>query len=222
MAPRPTSLDPSAPAPPAEGSVNPWVERWQAGINPEGSFRQIFRQYYGLVFSYFNRKGFSIEESQDLAQDTFLRVHKSLSTFRREARFETWLFQITANVYRNTLRAQSTRKRDAAEVSLDEIFEPGNGSGEPAPRSDAAGGPLDELLSEERSQVLHDALQDLPSQMRRCVLLRVDQDLKYREIADLMRVSIETVKAHLFQARQQLKGKLANYFADPHFGEPEP
>jgi DNA-directed RNA polymerase specialized sigma24 family protein len=53
--------------------------------------------------------------------------------------------------------------------------------------------------------------------MRRCVVLRVDYDLKYKDIAALMRISIETVKAHLFQARKQLKAKLGDYFADPHF-----
>jgi RNA polymerase sigma-70 factor (ECF subfamily) len=217
---RPTSIEPTArSSSTGDGSGNRWVERWQAGIDREESFRQIFHQYYRLVFSYFARKGFSAEESHDLAQETFLRVNKSLDTFRRESRFETWLFQVTANVYRNTLRAQSTRKRDAPEVSLNDILEghDGNGAGEPGLALETGDGPLDELLAGEASEVLHRALQDLPSQMRRCVQLRVDQDLKYREIADLMRVSIDTVKAHLFQARQLLKVKLAEYFADPNF-----
>jgi RNA polymerase sigma-70 factor (ECF subfamily) len=199
-----------------ESSDSRWVEQWQAGIDREESFRQIFHQYYRLVFSYFARKGFCSEESHDLALETFLRVNKSLDTFRRESRFETWLFQVTANVYRNTLRAQATRKPDAPEVSLNELIEGRGGSGEPGLALETADGPLDELLAGEMSEVLHRALQDLPSQMRRCVQLRVDQDLKYREIADLMRVSIDTVKAHLFQARQLLKLKLAVYFADPN------
>ncbi len=50
--------------------------------------------------------------------------------------------------------------------------------------------------------------------MRRCLLLRVDQDLKYREIAELLRISIETVKAHLFQARQLLRVRLETDFAE--------
>jgi DNA-directed RNA polymerase specialized sigma24 family protein len=50
--------------------------------------------------------------------------------------------------------------------------------------------------------------------MQRVVLLRVDGDLKYREIAEELQVSIETVKAHLYQARQQLKDKLSDYFTD--------
>jgi RNA polymerase sigma-70 factor (ECF subfamily) len=217
MEPHSTSSS-SDPLPPS-GDSNRWVEQFLQGIDPEESFRQIFHQYYRLVFSFFVKKGFSAEESNDLAQETFLRVHKSLATFRRESRFETWLFQISANIYRNTLRAQSTRKRDAPEMSLSDLIDgPGSGSGGDADFvQDDAGGPLEDLLTEERSRVLHDALQDLPSQMRRCVLLRVDRDLKYREIADIMRVSIDTVKAHLFQARQLLKVKLADYFADLDF-----
>ena len=63
------------------------------------------------------------------------------------------------------------------------------------------------------------AMADLPPQMRRGVELRVNQDLKYREIAVLMGVSIDTVKAHLFQARQMLKARLGNYFAEPRFAD---
>jgi len=142
-----------------------------------------------------------------------LKVHRGLPAFRYEARFETWLFQIAANLYRNTLRSQSTLKREAQEVSLDEAAEEPGGPATPTGET----GALDEVLSEERSQVLHDALAELPCQMRRCVELRVHQDLRYREIADLMQVSIDTVKAHLYQARQQLKSKLSGYFADPEF-----
>ena len=218
MEPSSKPFDSSVP-PPARGETpgNPWVEKWQSGIDREACFEHIFKQYYSLVFSYFARKGFSAEESRDLAQDTFLRVYKSLGTFRGKSRFETWLFQITANLYRNTLRAKSTRKREASEVSLDQVLEPGNGHGELMPGTDEAESPLASLVQAERSQVVHKALQDLPSQMRRCVMLRVDYDLKYKDIAALMRISIETVKAHLFQARKQLKAKLGDYFADPDF-----
>ncbi|HEV7518716.1 MAG TPA: RNA polymerase sigma factor, partial [Thermoanaerobaculia bacterium] len=109
--------------------------------------------------------------------------------------------------------SQSTLKREAQEVPLDEAAEEPGGAASPAGEA----GALDGVLSEERSQVLHHALAELPCQMRRCVELRVHQDLRYREIADLMQVSIDTVKAHLYQARQQLKSKLAGYFADPEF-----
>ena len=199
---------------------NIWVERWQKGIDREESFHQIFRQYYRLVRSFFARRSRSEEEIEDLVQETFFRVHRNLDHFRGESKFETWLFQVSANVYKNAVRSQTTQKRDAQEVSWDEVAT-SSAAGEDSsiPREVRENGPLDDLLQDERSRLLHSAMQELPPQMRRCVELRVGQDMKYREIAALMDVSIDTVKAHLFQARQLLKKKLGDYFAETSFAE---
>jgi RNA polymerase sigma-70 factor (ECF subfamily) len=196
-----------------ESAGNRLVAAWQAGSEQEEIFQRIFRAYYRPVHSFFAKRGFPPDECQDLTQETFLKVYRGLPSFRRQARFETWLFQIAANLYRNTLRSQATLKREAQEVSLDEMVEEPGGPAAPAGETAA----LDRVLSEESSQVLRHAVAALPSQMRRCVELRVHQDLRYKEIAELMQVSIDTVKAHLYQARQQLKGKLSGYFADPEF-----
>ena len=199
------------------GTGNRLVEAWQRGGDREEAFRQIFHAYYRPVHSFFAKRGFPADQCQDLAQETFLKVHRGLPAFRREARFETWLFQVAANLYRNTLRSQSTQKREAQEVPLDEVGESEPGASCPVSGWGPSLGPLDGVLTEEQARLLRGALDDLPPQMRRCVLLRINQDLRYREIADVMRVSIDTVKAHLYQARQQLKTKLAGYFADPDF-----
>lgn len=199
---------------------NVWVDRWQRGIDREESFHQIFRQYYRLVRSFFARRSRSEEEIEDLVQETFFRVHRNLDNFRGDSKFETWLFQVSANVYKNAVRSQTTQKRDAQELSLDEVAT-SSAAGEDAgiPWEGRETGPLDGLLQDERSRILHLAMQELPPQMRRCVELRVSRDMKYREIADLMNVSIDTVKAHLFQARQLLKKKLGDYFAETGFAE---
>ncbi len=220
MALHPTSFGSDRPPSGSERGrpVNEWIERWQAGVEMEESFHLIFCRYSRLVFSFFAKRGFSTEECQDLVQETFLRVYRSLANFRGAARFETWLWQIAANVYRNTLRSQSTQKRDAEMVLLDEALGGSPEEGDRTTLLEAGGrGPLEGVLAEERARLLYGALDDLPTQMRRCVLLRLDQDLKYREIAELMKVSIDTVKAHLFQARQALKAKLGDYFDDPGF-----
>jgi RNA polymerase sigma-70 factor (ECF subfamily) len=73
-------------------------------------------------------------------------------------------------------------------------------------------GPLDEVLEEERRQVVRQAIEELPEQMRQCVLLQVYQELSYREIAGTLQLSVDTVRTHLSQARRQLKEKLADYF----------
>ena len=197
-------------------SVNIWIDRWQRGIDPEESFRRIHRHYYPLVRSFFARRGFTEQEIEDLAQETFFRVSRKLKGFRGDSQFETWLFQVTANVYKNELRSRTAQKRDAQEVSLEdsEVSPPG---GEGVSLTAVEAGVLDGMLTDERAEILHRAMAELPPQMRRCVELRVYWDLKYREIAVLMGVSIDTVKAHLFQARQLLRNKLGGYFAEPRF-----
>lgn len=175
---------------------------------------ELYRRHYRPVVAFFMRRGFPPEDSRDLAQDTFLRVYKNMEEFRGESSFETWLFQIAGNLYKNRLRSQGAQKRDAQEVPLEtpEGEEVADRSGDRKEDD-----PLGSMLAEERERVLRTALQALPPQMRQAVLLRVDRDLKYREIADLMSVSIETVKAHLYQARQQLRNRLADYFRDDVF-----
>jgi RNA polymerase sigma-70 factor (ECF subfamily) len=173
---------------------------------------ELFRRYHRPIRAFFLSRGFSAEESRDLAQETFLRVYKSKEAFRGESKPATWLFQIAANLYKNTVRSRSARKREGHEVPLEtpdgqEIL------GDPVQEVEDDG-PLAAMLTEERLRILREAFEDLPPQMRRVVVLRVDQDLKYREIAELLRVSIETVKAHLYQARQHLRDKLADYFTD--------
>jgi RNA polymerase sigma-70 factor (ECF subfamily) len=58
------------------------------------------------------------------------------------------------------------------------------------------------------------AMEELPEQMRKCVMLRVYQELSYQEIAVVLRLSVETVKTHLHQARQRLRIRLADYFGE--------
>jgi RNA polymerase sigma-70 factor (ECF subfamily) len=171
-------------------------------------FREIFSELYPLVLRYFVHHGFGEEDSRDLAQETMLRVYRNLPAFSGDAQLGTWVFQVTANVCRNAVRTRARHKRSVPEAPLDEWTDR-----EPDP-VDAREGPLREILTGERAKILTEALRDLPPQMRRCVELRVHRDLKYREIAELMRISIETVKAHLFQARQILRSRLSGYFDD--------
>jgi len=171
----------------------------------------LFNRYYRPVVCFFLRKGFQLEESRDLAQDTFLRVFNKWESFRGESSAETWIFQIAANLYKNRLRGNATQKRDADEVPLEneraaDMVQDRNGE-------DGLG----TMLTQERAKKLREAMADLPPQMRQAVYLRVAGDMKYREIADVMHVSIETVKAHLYQARQHLRDRLSDYFTDSEF-----
>lgn len=181
------------------------VEQFQAGVDPEESFRGIFQSYHSRVEGFFRRKGFSEDESRDLAQETFFRLFTALPTFRRDSSFLVWLFGIMENVYRNQIRRRGAEKRDGTEVSIDSSAYDGRPPLEPAADDED---PVSQLIGRERSQALEAALRDLPEQMRLCCILRYKEGYKYQEISRLMGVSIDTVKAHLFQARKRLIAKL--------------
>ncbi len=187
------------------------VRQFQAGNDPEGSFRVLFDHYYSLVQGFFAQRVATAEDRLDLTQETFLRVYKGLKGYRGEADFGTWVFRIAFNTHRKWLR------RKGEEMDLETIRR----GDEPAARvwrgeAPAANPPtpLDDALDRERQQRLRRAIDELPRQMSRCTRLRVYRDLSYREIAVLMRLSIDTVKVHLFQARRKLRGRLQGDFRE--------
>jgi RNA polymerase sigma-70 factor (ECF subfamily) len=184
------------------------IAQIQAGIDVEESSAKIFRRFRPGIQSFFTRKGFSVEDSRDLTQDVFLRVFNRIDTFRRESRFERWLWEIAAHVYFNEVRRRRTEKRDGQETSLDAPVRiaDGRSPGLELPALDPS--PEEEFLRREQSAAFHAALRELPDQMRRCCILRYEKSMQYQEIAIVMKISIDTVKAHLHQARKRLKDLL--------------
>lgn len=186
-------------------SVQSIIERLQAAGSPrEEDFRRLFDLFYPRLIHFFARRGFPPQDCLDLTQETFLGIYRGIGSFRRDSRFETWLFSIATNAWRKRLRWGVAGKREGREVPLEPAEDARDGA--PAPGEDA--------LRRERSRLLREAVEKLPEQMRRCLVLRVYQEMKYREIAALMRLSPETVKVHLFQARKRLREELGPYFAD--------
>jgi RNA polymerase sigma factor (sigma-70 family) len=182
------------------------VELIQANVDREKNSERLFDIHWPSVVSYFRRQGFSQEESKDLTQDTFLRVFKGIDSFRRDSSFEWWLRGIAESTYKNEIRKRRAEKRDGIEQSIDAPVANGEGPVEtlasPVPDS------LAEAVKRQQVAALRAALAGLPEQMRRCCMLRYVNGLKYHEIAELMQISIETVKAHLFQGRKRLASML--------------
>lgn len=201
---RPTRLSASSQRP-ANGLQAPAspagiVETLRQGADREASARRLFRRFHPLVFHFFRRRGFGIEQSQDLTQETFLRVFEALPAFRGESRFETWLLRIARNLLAQELRSRRVAKRRGQEVSLDDIQRP-------VELRDRASthGALTQLLAAEQLTKLRSEVIRLPPQMRRCFVLRNAQGLRYREIASVLDISIEAVKVQLYRARSRLR-----------------
>lgn len=192
------------------GDLERRISEFQRGISADENFRWIFVHYYQRIFSYFARRGFATDRCDDLTQEVFLRVYRGVRGFRGEASFATWLFRIAWNLSCKRLRVEMIRERNAREVPLDETVEANGPSGLAVTAADTEepSDPLDRVLGEERKALLQREIESMPPQMRRCIQLRVDGGLKYREIAALMQVSIDTVKSQLNQAKARLVDRL--------------
>lgn len=168
----------------------------------------LFRRFYPLAYSFFRHRGFVHQDAEELAQDTVVRAFEKIGTLRQPEVFRAWFLSIGENVYRNELRRRSRQMRAAPEVSLASTREDENrpavvvSDGDPLPDA--------RFLDQERRDRLRGALAALPPQMRQCFTLRFDRGLKYREIAVVLKISIDTVKAHLFQAKQRLARNLGD------------
>jgi RNA polymerase sigma-70 factor (ECF subfamily) len=188
------------------------IEALQAGIAEEENYRLLFNRYYEKLMRFFLRPGRTVEDCRDLIQETFLGIYRGMATFQGKSTFETWLYSIAANVERKRWRDQAAGKRSAIEVPLDAgRGAPGDEVGETLASSDPR--PDQRALTRERSLRLRRAAARLPVQMRRCLLLRIDQELKYREIGAVMRLSIGTVKSNLSEAHTRLQAELGAEFA---------
>lgn len=155
---------------------------------------RLYREYYPGIVGFFVKRGCSVEEARDLAQEVFVRVFKGMDTFRGASSEKTWIFTIARHVWLNALRDRNAQRRQGETVQLDESFE--------IPSSDP---PADQqIMDAERSRMLWKAIAELPPRQRLCVRLRLLRDLKYREIAKIMGVSLDQVKALLHDAKKNL------------------
>ncbi|MEM7587127.1 MAG: sigma-70 family RNA polymerase sigma factor [Acidobacteriota bacterium] len=174
----------------------------------EAAFEALFASQYRSVNYYFARRGCTPDESRELTQETFIAVYRGFDGYRQESAVSTWIFMIAANTWRNWLRQRGTQKRTANEISMDDT------EGERRIEetvADPAEDALDNLMSDERREQLRDALDELPPRMRDCLLLRLDQGYKYREIAEIMNTRVDTVKSQLYQAKERLKDLLQDH-----------
>jgi RNA polymerase sigma-70 factor (ECF subfamily) len=151
------------------------------------------RRVYGLCYRFTN----SSSEAQDLTQEVFMRVFRTIRTFRApEGSFVTWLTRLTRNLLiDNYRRTRQDRVTDALEGQLSAVEEKGAAA---SPRPDRS------LAGREASEILQLALQKLSPDLREAVILRDLQELEYREIAEVLAVPEGTVKSRINLGRAEL------------------
>jgi RNA polymerase sigma-70 factor (ECF subfamily) len=192
----------------SEKSLDEVIRDLKNGRNRTGSFRWIFDHYYSTVCRQFKRNGIRPEDCLDLAQEVFLAMYNSICDLEDAAHFRSWMFSISQNTLRNEIKRRRAKKRFGPQSLMTRRSENDESPALETLPDRAAADILTTIAERQRLAGLIETVRALPAQMRRCVELRLIEGRSYREIASAMEISINTVKAHLHQAKKVLKEKL--------------
>jgi RNA polymerase sigma-70 factor (ECF subfamily) len=176
----------------------------------ERAFREMVDEYGDRVFSLTYRMLGRREEAEDLAQEVFITIFKSIDSFRGDSRFSTWLYRVTANHCKNRIKYLS-RRHDRDQTELTERVEAASSGGGSlaAPRPVAR--PDVQLEGAQLERILQHAIGELDEEQRILVVLRDVEDLSYEEICAITELPEGTVKSRLHRARMALRKKLLKH-----------
>jgi RNA polymerase sigma-70 factor (ECF subfamily) len=171
----------------------------------QGSFSKLIDKYKKLTFNVAYRMTNNLQDAEDISQEVFIRVYKSLYNFNPNYKFSTWLYQVTLNICRD-----SFRKGKIPSVSLDTPLNKDDqkdlGSIIPNNQND----PEDIVIGVEQINIINDLISSLPLKYREVIILRLLRDLSYEEISKILNISLGSVKSRLFRARELLRKILKN------------
>jgi RNA polymerase sigma-70 factor (ECF subfamily) len=169
---------------------------------------RLFNMVYWFLGDY--------QEANDCAQEIFIKVFTSIKKFRLESSFSTWLYRIAINTCKNRLKSSAYRwKKRTVPLENPESSQKGNFSYE---IQNNVPSPANELEKKEKIMRIQKAVNSLPQEQNRIIVLRDIQGLSYQEISDITGLNLGTVKSRLARARMELRNKLnrTQIFPDIH------
>lgn len=170
------------------------------------AFETLFRKHQTFVYNVALGMLGNGEDASDVTQDAFLRLHRSLDSFRGDSSVSTWLYRVAVNLSITELRRRGRSRfqlwedvKHQEEALLNE---------EPGPTPD------DAIEAAEDRRVVHQVLRMLPPDYRAIMVLRHFQQLAYEEIAEVLGLSLSQVKTRLFRARKMFKDRFESFTGD--------
>ena len=169
----------------------------------EKAFREIVERYGDTVYNLTYRMLGNREEAEDVSQEVFITVFKSIDSFRGDSKFSTWLYRIAVNHCKNRIKYLS-RRHDRGKDEYDEEVMREEAAGAatapaPVPRPDK------QLEGVELEQIMQRCIARLDEEHRLVIVLRDVEDLSYEEICAITNLPVGTVKSRLHRARLALK-----------------
>ena len=178
----------------------------QAKEGDQKSFEALLNKYRNLVYHVMFKMVANTQEAEDLTQEAFIKAFKALTSFNEEFAFSTWLMKIATNNCIDYLRKKKLRvfSIDEPVKYKDEELQFEIPDEEPSPEK--------QLLTEERSKYINNAIDSLPPRYRHVIVLRHKEEKSYEDISEILDLPLGTVKARIFRAREMLNKKMKNLF----------
>ena len=177
------------------------------------TFDAVYRDFYPRIQRYLARLT-SYDDAEDLAQEVFLKISRSLDSFRGESSISTWVYRIATNAAMDRVRSPAYRAR-AVSAPVDDSCDAGEPRGA---IEDNVSSVEDEAIRSEMSGCVQALVAQLPENYRTVLVLSETEGMKNSEIAEVLGISLETVKIRLHRARTRLKEILeanCSFYHDP-------
>ena len=167
----------------------------QSGI---AEFDRIYAEHHARILRYLTRM-VGAQDAEDLAQEVFIRAARSYDDFRHEAKIETWLYRIATHVAVDRLRGTASRRETLLGQELDEVAADGQ---------ESVSSLEEKTLRRAANECIRNVINGLPENYRTPLILSELEGFTNREIAEILDVSLDTVKIRLHRAKEQLKKAL--------------
>jgi RNA polymerase sigma-70 factor (ECF subfamily) len=173
----------------------------------EQSFELLLRKYRTPLVNFLYRMVRDSASAEDLAQEVFLRVYRSRESYEASAKFTTWLYRIATNLAVN--HARDTRhERPENMVNLDE---PDSTTGHTPDLADSTPTIEEDIVRQERLNAIRQKVQALPERQRMAVAMHKYQQMDYKQIAEVLKLSESATKSLLFRAYETLREQLKEF-----------
>jgi RNA polymerase sigma-70 factor (ECF subfamily) len=173
----------------------------------EAAYNYLVARYHRQIIHFLYRMVHNEAVAEELAQEVFLRVYRSRESYRAEAKFSTWLYRIATNLAVNHAR-DTKYERTAPTLELDQP-DPESGT---LPEVAASDPNVEQrMLREERMAAIRAHVAALPERQRMAVLMHKYQEMDYRQIGEVLKLSESATKSLLFRAYQTLRERLKEF-----------
>jgi RNA polymerase sigma-70 factor (ECF subfamily) len=173
----------------------------------QSAFDYLVQKYRRPLVSFMYRMARNSAAAEDLAQEVFLRVYRSRQTYEASAKFTTWLYRIATNLAVN--HARDTRhERPEVTVSLDE---PDEETGTTLDVADSTISAEEVLVRRERMVAIRSKVEALPERQKLAVIMHKYQQMDYKQIAEVLKLSESATKSLLFRAYETLREQLKEF-----------